>query len=87
MNKQIFTAILRCNETKTFVRIEPFNCTFTHFLYSWLLVEEKNYIRIHQFEYKAKISGKHTFRSGWRRQYTVLWSRLLAGQCSWSKAR
>lgn len=60
VNKQIFAAIFWSNKTETFIRIEPLNCTFAHFLYSFLSVKNKTYVRIHLFEHKIVTSDENT---------------------------
>ena len=48
MNKKIFSSILRCDEAKTFTSTEPLNCTFTHIIFSRLMV---NHHDISTFEF------------------------------------
>jgi len=48
VNKQVFAAVFRRNETKTFVCIEPLNCTFTHITLSKIMV---NHYYISTFEF------------------------------------
>jgi hypothetical protein len=33
MNEEILSAIFGCDKTKAFSRIEPLNCSFTHYLF------------------------------------------------------
>jgi hypothetical protein len=43
MNKQVFATVFRCNETKTFICIEPLNCTFTHLYLSTIMVNHYHF--------------------------------------------
>jgi hypothetical protein len=43
VNKQVLATVFRCDKTKTFVRIEPLNCTFTHFILSKIMVNQYHF--------------------------------------------
>ncbi len=56
VNKQIFSSILGSNKTKSFVCIEPLNCTFAHIVFSITLVNIKNLpTSIHRLEFGLEI--------------------------------